>query len=1054
MDVEVIGETTDDAPEVVSAKSAYMFFSKLNFKRVKDENPNLIFAAVASKISEIWRGMTDKEKEKYVEMGREDRKRFERETKARDEFFVKLQEEKRKGREVKVLNENRRSSTLQSSATSSQKWENNEERRKARDERLAKGRERAEARMSNVRENEKSFKRKMVAQTKKRLKYIMKQANVLSHFLPGGNSKEEEEEEEEDEGGKLTQESDVPLSPIKRRNSMSDPSSPKGDTEDEKGDNEEDEEDEDDDIVRFTENPMGIVNGTMRLYQLEGLNWMVKLYHSGVNGIVGDQMGLGKTLQSISVLSYLAHYLHISGPFLVVVPKSTLQNWANEFEFWCPSLSVFIFHGDKEERKIKVEETLKPLARNEDREWDVLITTYEMVTIELPALRRVVWEYLVLDEAHKIKNTESQAFNSLTSLKVHSKLLLTRTPLQNNLQELWSLLHFILPDLFADVERFNEFFDLEIDDTTAKRSMIETLHKILKPFMIRRLKHEVERDLPPKKEILLSVEMPKIQRELYTKLLRKELFLLEGKSKQKAALNNLLMQLRKCCNHPYLFPGVEDETLPPYGEHVVNSCGKLRLLSALLKKLMTTTSPDAPTSSSSSSDIPIERPNKILIFCQMTRMMDILEDVMAILGYRYFRIDGQTDYEDRQRMIDSFNGKRLTKGKVKKDKEEEEEEEEEEESDDELKMIMEMEEEEEEVQIIDEPEDEVKIFMLSTRAGGLGINLQAANVVILFDSDWNPQMDLQAMDRAHRIGQTRNVAVYRFLTEGTVEEKIVERAKRKLKLDAMIIRSGKTSSKNSVSSGEILDAIRFNAEKILSKNENDELEWKDEDIDKIIERGLQKTVELNEKISEFKDEELYDFSIEDSNLRQFEGKDYSKFIKDNIVKMMDEGPRQRRVKSQTYNLGEMFKKYTVQDDDEIDVDKPTKKSFEDLTIWEKRRRVLPKNVVGNFKTKPRPFQLFEFDIIEPILGKFLNNLPVYSSIFFYLEQQLYEFQSTGEITQETQERVDEAFSHGFGNWTRNDLKDFETYISEYGEGDFDQFASKLRKNEQEGLILK
>lgn len=258
------------------------------------------------------------------------------------------------------------------------------------------------------------------------------------------------------------------------------------------------------------------------------------------------------------------------------------------------------------------------------------------------------------------------------------RLLLTGTPLQNNLHELWALLNFLLPDIFSSSDQFDEWFDLEIDDADAKKEMISQLHKVLRPFMLRRLKSDVAKGLPPKTETLVMVGMSKMQKQLYKKLLLRDIESITGGGNQnRTAVLNIVMQLRKCCGHPYLFEGVEDRSLPPLGEHLVENCGKLFMVDKLLKRLK-------------------EKDSRVLIFTQMTRVLDILEDYLVMRGYKYCRIDGNTDYAVREASIDAFNA----------------------------------------------PNSEKFVFILSTRAGGLGINLQTADICILYDSDWNPQADL------------------------------------------------------------------------------------------------------------------------------------------------------------------------------------------------------------------------------------------------------------------------------------------------------------------------
>lgn len=409
---------------------------------------------------------------------------------------------------------------------------------------------------------------------------------------------------------------------------------------------------------------------------------------------------------------------------MIIVPKTTLSNWMNEFHKWCPSFKVLKFHGNKEERAELRTQHLLPGA------FEVLVTTYEMAVKEKAALGKFSWHYIVIDEAHRIKNENSILSQVVRIYKSQFRLLLTGTPLQNNLHELWALLNFLLPEVFSSSEDFDSWFNLDKhhageekdDDETAAGTddIVSKLHMVLRPFLLRRLKADVERNLPPKKEIKLFVGMSKMQKDWYLKIITRDIEAINGVVKGKAGrmrLLNLVMQLRKACNHPYLFEGAEPG--PPYeeGEHLVTNAGKLVVLDKLLPKLQAQNS-------------------RVLIFSQMTRLLDILEDYLLMRGYDYRRIDGSTQSLDREKSIDDFNA----------------------------------------------PDSPVFVFLLSTRAGGLGINLATADTVVLYDSDWNPQVDLQAQDRAHRIGQTKPVTVFRFVTDGSIEEKIIERAEVRLAL--------------------------------------------------------------------------------------------------------------------------------------------------------------------------------------------------------------------------------------------------------------------------------
>lgn len=544
------------------------------------------------------------------------------------------------------------------------------------------------------------------------------------------------------------------------------------------------------------------VTGTMRPYQVEGLNFMIGLYERGINGILADEMGLGKTLQTISMLAFLRLYKGINGPHIIIVPKSTLGNWMNEIKRWCPDLRAVRFHGNAEQRKAICDEQMRI------GEFDACVTTYEIVTKEKGFLTKFHWRYLIIDEAHRIKNENSQLAIVVRLFKTQARLLITGTPLQNNLHELWALLNFLLPDVFNSAEDFENWFssveeipqktggeDKNEDakegesavgkkkDDDGKGEIVKQLHAILRPFLIRRLKSEVEHSLPPKKETVLFTKLTPMQLGLYKDLLKKDLDAINGRGGDRVRLLNILMQLRKCCNHPYLFDGVEDRTLDPFGNHVVTNCGKLALLDLLLPRLQ-------------------KGGHRVLIFSQMTRVLDILEDYATMRSYEFCRIDGQTDGELRDSQIADYNSEGSSKF----------------------------------------------IFLLSTRAGGLGINLATADTVIIYDSDWNAQADLQAMDRAHRIGQKKQVNVYRLITEDSVEERVLRTAMAKLRLDTLVIQQGRlTQQKKNLEKNELLDMIRFGADQFFRPNA-DKLD--DVDLDKILQRGSEKTDELNKEIAE------------------------------------------------------------------------------------------------------------------------------------------------------------------------------------------------------------
>ncbi|KAK9240000.1 SNF2 family N-terminal domain-containing protein [Lipomyces kononenkoae] len=694
-----------------------------------------------------------------------------------------------------------------------------------------------------------------------------------------------------------------------------------------------------------------LLRGKLREYQHSGLDWLAGLYNSGTNGILADEMGLGKTIQTISLLSYLACEKEIWGPHLIVVPTSVMLNWEMEFKRFAPGFRILTYYGNPAQRKEKRR------GWNNDDSWDVCITSYQLVIHDQNAFRRKQWQYMILDEAHNIKNFRSQRWQALLNFKAKRRLLLTGTPLQNSLIELWSLLYFLMPTSkdassvmangFASLSEFQDWFSHPVDkliegnyskDDDEARNTISKLHKVLRPYLLRRLKADVEKQMPAKYEHIVYCKLSKRQRYLYDD------FMSRAQTKETLASGNFLsiinclMQLRKVCNHPDLFEvrpivtsfamersaiasyeikeflirkrllaemsenevnleflnlvpanweemsaaeasssrllsadrdiqrdldilasSIESEypsdfnsvngyrkgalyrrkiadaerlrqklyvnhyrcnKSPLYGKNVIEACrinvprqkrepwfqtypcDKLVLSVSERAEVMrdaiehyafvtpTVVALDLtrlvfPTLSTATvSDIrqkydnpmhqvqvklSIAFPDKrllqydcgklqrlavllrdlsagghrALIFTQMTRVLDVLEQFLNIHGYRYMRLDGATKIEQRQIMTEKFNA-----------------------------------------------DPKIAVFILSTRSGGLGINLTGADTVIFYDSDWNPSMDKQCQDRCHRIGQTRDVHIYRFVSEYTIESNILRKANQKRMLDDIVIQEG------------------------------------------------------------------------------------------------------------------------------------------------------------------------------------------------------------------------------------------------------------------------
>jgi len=707
--------------------------------------------------------------------------------------------------------------------------------------------------------------------------------------------------------------------------------------------------------TRLSVQPPNIKFGQLRDYQMEGLNWLIQLHSNGLSGILADEMGLGKTLQSISLIAYLAHFKNQAGPHIVVVPLTTLGNWLNEFKRWCPSLRILRFHGNKEERNKMIKEDVKNLT------FDVLLTSYEMLNMTKTSLKKVDWNLMIIDEAHRLKNETSLLSTNLRLLPTKYRLLLTGTPLQNNLHELWALLNFILPDLFKSSEEFDEVFNASDE---LQEGVLAKLHRILRPFMLRRLKTDVECSLKPKIETLVFVGMSDVQKDVYKNVLLRDIDALNGNSGNRGRLLNIVMQLRKAANHPYLFDGIEDMSLPPEQcEHLVTNSGKLFVLDKLLKKLK-------------------EQGSRVLIFCQMTRMLDILEDYLLYRAYEYCRIDGNSTTQVREEYMEQFNA----------------------------------------------PNSSKFCFLLSTRAGGLGINLQTADTVVLYDSDWNPQMDLQAQDRAHRIGQKKQVNVYRFVTEDSIEEKIIERAEIKLRLDAMVIQQGRVQSKtNKLNKEEMQAMIRFGASQVFRSSKGTTVT--DEDIDAILNRGKDKTKEMNDKLQKYVGN-VKSFSLAESSVNYYtlDGVDYSNPVDAALSAQQRELeelqaihmsiPKRERRQKQTYRIDDYYREaLTAPKAFRSQISRPTK---------------LP---------KMNDFQFFKKGRIEELWQREYNHWEKYR----HTENP----PSLSGISEEEEKEKERLLAEGFTTWSRTHFHKFQRACERFGRHNVDQIAHAVHNKSPE-----
>uniref|UniRef100_A0A1J3EGA1 Chromodomain-helicase-DNA-binding protein 1-like n=3 Tax=Noccaea caerulescens TaxID=107243 RepID=A0A1J3EGA1_NOCCA len=524
------------------------------------------------------------------------------------------------------------------------------------------------------------------------------------------------------------------------------------------------------------------VTATLKPHQVEGVSWLIRKYLLGVNVVLGDEMGLGKTLQAISFLSYLKFHQGLRGPFLVLCPLSVTDGWVSEINRFTPKLEVLRYVGDKDCRRNLRKSIYEKSSKGSLLPFDVLLTTYDIALMDQDFLSQIPWQYAVIDEAQRLKNPNSVLYNVLLEqFLIPRRLLITGTPIQNNLTELWALMHFCMPLVFGTLDQFLSAFKesgehLSGLEASNVKETYKSLKFILGAFMLRRTKSLLIESgnlvLPPLTELTVMVPLVSLQKKVYTSILRKELpglLALSSGTSNHTSLQNIVIQLRKACSHPYLFPGIEPEPFEE-GEHLVQASGKLLVLDQLLKRLHGIG-------------------HRVLLFSQMTSTLDILQDFMELRSYSYERLDGSVRAEERFAAIKSFSTK-TEKG-------------------------------------LDSEADgsNAFVFMISTRAGGVGLNLVAADTVIFYEQDWNPQVDKQALQRAHRIGQISHVLSINLVTEHTVEEVILRRAERKLQLSHNVV--GDNMEEKEEDRGDLRSLVfglqRFDPEEIHNNEESDNL---------------------------------------------------------------------------------------------------------------------------------------------------------------------------------------------------------------------------------------
>ncbi|KAG2075089.1 hypothetical protein BDR04DRAFT_1133497 [Suillus decipiens] len=518
-------------------------------------------------------------------------------------------------------------------------------------------------------------------------------------------------------------------------------------------------------------------------FQMDGFDWLCDNWWNLQPCILADEMGLGKTVQIVTFLGTIIDKWQ-GAPALVVVPNSTITNWVREFTRWAPKLRVVPFYGEAKAREVIIEyELFHPSNRKGGPEpkYHVLVTTYETLTNprDFNSVFKSIprWEVLVVDEGQRLKSDHSLLFRKLNELHTIHRVIMTGTPLNNNIRELFNLMNFLDPEEWSDLEA------LEKEHEELNEELVRQLHIRLKPYFLRRIKSEVLQ-LPPKNEVIVPLSMAPLQKEIYRSILSQNLDILRsltqaattraGKSLvSKANLNNMLMQLRKCLQHPYLnSEDIEPRNITPAEAHerLIGASTKLRFLKMLLPKLKA-------------------RGHRILLFSQFVMALDIIEDFIRGEGYKYLRLDGNTKQADRQKGMDEFN----------------------------------------------KPNSDVFIYMLSTRAGGVGINLYTADTVIIFDPDFNPHQDLQAIARSHRYGQTKTCLVFKFMVKDSAEERIMLTGKKKLVLDHLIVQKMDDDD----GAGEDLQSIlTFGAKALFEEGDESskDITYVDNDVEKLIEK--------------------------------------------------------------------------------------------------------------------------------------------------------------------------------------------------------------------------
>ncbi|KAL1839697.1 hypothetical protein VTJ49DRAFT_1234 [Mycothermus thermophilus] len=522
-------------------------------------------------------------------------------------------------------------------------------------------------------------------------------------------------------------------------------------------------------FVELTEQPKGLQRGKLMEYQLSGVNWILYNYRVERSVILADEMGLGKTVQVVAVLSSFIQEMPRVWPFLVVVPNATCANWRREIKKWAPDLRVVAYYGGRMSQTLALNYELFPNGARD---------------LKAHVLGNIKWAGMIVDEAQALKNDGNSLYRALNQMRVPFKLLLTGTPLQNNKRELFNLLQFIDPAMNA------EKLDEQFANITSEN--LPDLHNLIRPYFLRRTKAEVLTFLPPMAQIIVPVSMTVLQERLCKSIMERNPELIRSvfvqnkmKSSERGSLSNILMQLRKCLCHPFIYSqAIEDRNMPPdvARRNLIEASSKLMFLEIMLPKLK-------------------DRGHRVLIFSQFLDQITILEDFLAGMGMKHERLDGNQSSMEKQKKIDAFNA----------------------------------------------PDSDLFAMLLSTRAGGVGINLYTADTVIILDPDWNPHQDIQALSRAHRIGQKKKVLCFQLMTVDSAEEKILQIGRKKLALDHLLI---ETMDNDEDAPNDVESVLKHGAAALFGEGKRkDAITYDSAAVDKLLDRSTMEETKTDEKKS-------------------------------------------------------------------------------------------------------------------------------------------------------------------------------------------------------------